>query len=83
MTPDERYASWIEQLDAIEHDVVALHHHRQIWLRVGEITEQANLPPSTFFDALGVWYGRAQMVAIRRLVDADLAPSHSGGCSTR
>lgn len=71
MTPDERYLSWVEQIDRIANDVVALHHHRQIWRRVGEITQQAALPPSTFFDALSAWYATSQMTAVRRLVDRD------------
>lgn len=71
MTDDQRYAMWVEQLQLMARDVVALHHHRFIWRRVGEITQQANLPPSSFFDALGIWYGGWQMTALRRLVDRD------------
>lgn len=71
MTPDERYLSWVEQIDRIANDVVVLHHHRQIWQRVREITQEADLPPSTFFDALSGWYATSQMTAIRRLVDRD------------
>lgn len=71
MTPDELYASWVEQLDGIANDLIVLHHHRQIWRRVGEITQAADLPPSAFFDALSAWYATSQMTAIRRLVDRD------------
>lgn len=69
MTADQRYASWLEQLEHIIQDVYRLNHHRQLFREVADITQAANLPPSAFFDAVGGWYADSQTAAIRRLVD--------------
>ncbi len=46
-----------------------MHHHRQLWRGLAEITQAADLPPSAIFDALGVWYSTSQTAAVRRQVD--------------
>lgn len=69
MTPDARYASWVEQFDLIVNDVYALHHHRHLFREIRDIAAAANLPSSTFFDAFGLWYASSQSAALRRLVD--------------
>lgn len=69
MTPDEYYASWIEQLELVIQDVYSLHHHRHLYREVRDMAIAADLPPSAFFDALGLWYASSQAAALRRLVD--------------
>lgn len=69
VTPDQMYESWLEQLELIIQDVYSLHHHRHLYREVRDMAVAANLPPSAFFDALGLWYASSQAAALRRLVD--------------
>lgn len=69
---DELYAKWLKWLKTIEAETMTLWLYRDYWRGLVEMT-QANddIPPSTFFDALGVWYGAAQTTAVRRQLDRD------------
>ena len=65
----EKWLRWFEQISAETH---TLFLYRDYWRGLGEMT-QANddIPPSTIFDALGVWYGATQATSIRRQLDRD------------
>lgn len=66
---DLLYAEWVEKLHRITRELYSTHHYRELWRSLVEITQGADLPPSVFFDALGVWYGGTQAIAIRRQLD--------------
>jgi len=66
---DLRWQRWCDQLERISSEVFRLHHYRQLWRELAEITQTAALPPSLFFDALSVWYVSTQGAAVRRQVD--------------
>jgi hypothetical protein len=68
-TPEERYQRWVRWIDRIRDATYSLFHYRRLWTELPEMTEAANLPPSTIFDAFGVWYATTQQVAVRRQVD--------------
>jgi AbiU2 len=69
---DELYAKWMEWLKTIAAQTHTLWAYRDYWRGLAEMT-QANdeIPPSTFFDALGIWYADEQTVAVRRQLDRD------------
>jgi hypothetical protein len=69
VTPDERFAQWVEWVKRIKNPVHTLFLYRHIFEELGEMTRAADLPPSTFFDALPSWYASAQASAVRRQVD--------------
>jgi hypothetical protein len=66
---DVIWQRWREQLERITQETYRLHHYRQLWRELAEITQAANLPPSVFFDALPVWYVSTQGAAVRRQLD--------------
>jgi hypothetical protein len=66
---DVRWARWVSQLDRIIQEAYWLHHYRQLWRGLAEITQAADLPASTIFDAFGVWYATTQTAAVRRQLD--------------
>ena len=68
-TPESHRAEWTKQIDAITQEVYAIHHHRDLWRQLAEITQAAKLPASVFFDALTMWYAATQSVAVRRQLD--------------
>jgi hypothetical protein len=68
-TPEAQRAEWTEQIETITQEVYAIHHHRDLWRRLAEITQAAKLPASVFFDALSMWYAATQSVAVRRQLD--------------
>jgi hypothetical protein len=69
VSPDERFEGWVRQIDQITQEIYSIHHHRDLFRRLAEITQQANLPPSVFFDALSSWYAATQSTAVRRQLD--------------
>ncbi len=66
---DRLHREWIEKLRRITNELYTVHHYRELWRSLVEITEGARLPPSVFFDALGAWYAGSQAVAVRRQLD--------------
>jgi len=66
---DVIWQRWREHLERITQETYRLHHYRQLWRELAEITQAANLPPSVFFDALPVWYVSTQGAAVRRQLD--------------
>lgn len=64
-----KWIQWREQLERITQETHRLHHYRQLWRELAEITQAANLPPSVFFDALPIWYVTTQGAAVRRQLD--------------
>jgi len=70
--PDLLYETWLRWFEQISNETYTLFLYREYWRGLAEMT-QANdtIPPSTFFDALGVWYAATQATSIRRQLDAD------------
>lgn len=66
---DATWARWIREIDRITQQTYRLHHYRQLWRGLAEITQAANLPPSTVFDAFAVWYATSQAASVRRQLD--------------
>jgi hypothetical protein len=60
---------WRDHLERVTEETYRLYHYRRLWRDLAEITQTANLAPSVFFDALGVWYISTQGVAVRRQLD--------------
>lgn len=60
---------WGERLDVLLQDIYVLHHHRELWHGLAEITQAANLPASPVFHAWGLWYVASQGAGVRRLAD--------------
>jgi hypothetical protein len=71
--PDSRIEKWRRWLDPrIDTEILTMHAHRDVYLKVVEITQQhGSLPPSHFFDYLASWYGTTQTAAIRRQADTN------------
>jgi hypothetical protein len=69
---DDLYAKWLKWLKKVSNETHTLWLYRDYWRGLAEMT-QANddIPPSTFFSALGTWYAAAQMTAVRRQLDRD------------
>jgi hypothetical protein len=69
---DDLYAKWLKWLETIRNETHTLWLYRDYWRGLTEMT-QANddIPASTFFDALRVWYAAAQMTGVRRQLDRD------------
>jgi hypothetical protein len=66
------YEQWVRWLEQISHETHTLFLYRDYWRGLAEMTQaNGNIPPSTFFDALGVWYGACQATSIRRQLDRD------------
>ena len=65
----EKWLAWFKQIASETH---TLFLYRDYWIGLAEMT-QANddIPPSTIFDAFGVWYGATQATSIRRQLDRD------------
>ena len=69
---DDLYAQWLKWLETIEDETMTLWLYRDYWRGLVEMTQENDgIPPSTFFDALGVWYVAAQATAVRRQLDRD------------
>lgn len=66
---DARWKRWIEHLDRIIQETYRTHHYRQLYRGLAEITQAANLPASTIFDAFGIWYATTQTLSVRRQLD--------------
>lgn len=69
MTPDKRYQRWAEWLEVVTNETYSLFLYRHYFRGLGEMTQQADLPPSGFFPALDRWYVTTQAVGVRRQVD--------------
>jgi hypothetical protein len=69
---DDHYAKWLKWLKNIRNETHTLWLYRDYQRGLSEMT-QANddIPPTTFFHALGVWYAAAQMTGVRRQLDPD------------
>jgi hypothetical protein len=70
---DPNVARWREWIDGpIKNDVIGMHHRRQIWRELGEITD-ANpglaAMPSAFWEFATETYATTQAIAIRRQAD--------------
>jgi hypothetical protein len=63
----EKWKAWIER---IYDETVTIFANRSFYRGLADMT-QANdsIPPSSFFDALGVWYATTQLMAVRRQAD--------------
>ena len=63
----EKWTGWIER---VYDETVTLFAYRSFYRGVTEMT-QANdeIPPSSFFDALGAWYATTQAMGVRRQMD--------------
>lgn len=72
MSTEELHEKWTAWLEQIEHETMTLWLYREYWRGLTEITQANDLPPSTFFDALGVWYAATQLAAVRRQLDHDM-----------
>jgi hypothetical protein len=69
---DELYEKWLSLLRTISGETTQLFLFRDYWRGLVEISEaNPDLPPSSFFDALGHWYGTTQAIAVRRQLDKD------------
>ena len=65
--PDSRVQKWQRWLERhIRPEVLSMHWYRAVYREVGEIVENANLPPSHFFTYSSETYAQTQSVAIRR-----------------
>jgi AbiU2 len=69
---DDLHAKWVKWLETIRNETHTLWLYRDYQRGLSEMT-QANddIPPTTFFHALGVWYAAAQMTGVRRQLDRD------------
>lgn len=69
---DRLYERWLTRFEQIRNETHTLFLYRDYWQGLAEMT-QANddIPPSTIFDALGVWYAATQATSIRRQLDSD------------
>jgi hypothetical protein len=69
---DDLYAKWVKWLETIGNETHTLWLYRDYQRGLSEMTQANNdIPPTTFFHALGVWYAAAQMTGIRRQLDRD------------
>jgi hypothetical protein len=71
MSADALYEKWLGWLQTVQDETMTLWLYRDYWRGLAEMTKAADLPPSTFFDALGVWYAAAQTTGVRRQLDRD------------
>jgi hypothetical protein len=69
---DARYQLWVERFERISNETYTLFLYRDYWRGLAEMTEANDeIPPSTFFHALGVWYAATQGTNVRRQLDRD------------
>ena len=69
---DDLYAKWLKWLKTVQNETHTIWLYRDYWRVLAEMTKaNDDIPPSTFFDALGVWYAAAQMTGVRRQLDRD------------
>lgn len=69
---DALYEKWKAWMEKIYDETVTQFSSRSFYRGVGEIAENnPNIPPSSFFDALGSWYATTQAIAVRRQTDLD------------
>lgn len=66
----EKWQGWV-QGDYIQAEILRMHLNRGILREVFEMAQEADLPPSYFWDYLRELYGTAQAVAIRRQAEVD------------
>jgi hypothetical protein len=67
---DGLYEKWTTWIERVYDETVTLFAYRSFYRGVSDIT-QANkeIPPSSFFDALGAWYATTQAMGVRRQTD--------------
>ncbi len=67
---DDLHEKWKRWIERIYNETVTLFAYRAYWRGLAEMT-QANdeIPPTSFFDALGSWYAVTQATGIRRQTD--------------
>lgn len=69
---DALYEKWKGWIEKVYDETVALFAYRSFYRGVVEFTQgNANIPASSFFDALGAWYATTQVIAVRRQTDLD------------
>jgi hypothetical protein len=69
---DDLYAKWLKWLKTIRNETHTLWLYRDYQRALSEMTHaNDDIPPTTFFHALGVWYAAAQMIGVRRQLDRD------------
>jgi hypothetical protein len=69
---DTLYEKWKGWIEKIYNETITLFSYRSFYRGVGEMTQNnQNIPPSSFFDALGSWYATTQSIAVRRQTDLD------------
>lgn len=69
---DVRYDRWVGWFERISNETYTLFAYRDYWRGLAEMTEaNGQIPPTTFFDALGVWYAATQGTNVRRQLDRD------------
>lgn len=69
---DALYEKWTAWIEKIYDETVTLFSYRSFYRGVSEMTQNnSNIPPSSFFDALGSWYATTQAIAVRRQTDLD------------
>jgi hypothetical protein len=66
---EARWKKWGDHLERIVQETYRTHHYRQLYRSLAEITQAANLPTSSIFDAFGVWYVTTQTSSVRRQLD--------------
>jgi hypothetical protein len=67
---DRLYEKWKQWIERIYDETVALFAYRSFYRGLAEITEaNEEIPPTSFFDALGAWYATTQAMAVRRQTD--------------
>lgn len=68
---DALYAKWEEWIERIYDEIVTLFSYRSYYRGLAEMTQaHGAIPPSSFFDALGSWYGVTQAMGVRRQTDS-------------
>jgi hypothetical protein len=70
---DPKVARWREWIEGpIKNDVIGMHHRRQVWRELGEITDanpELAAMPSAFWEYATETYAATQAIAIRRQAD--------------
>jgi hypothetical protein len=69
---DALYEKWLGWFEQVANETHTLFLYRDYWRGLAEMT-QANpeIPASTIFYALGVWYAATQATSVRRQLDSD------------
>lgn len=67
---DALFTKWEAWIERIYDEIVTLFSYRSYYRGLAEMTQaHGAIPPSSFFDALGSWYGVTQAMGVRRQTD--------------